>query len=164
MRNINRGFRECHRGNIARAIRKDHVHFDANDQLRSDRVGEQWVITIDPGVAVDTQSLRGTMHRNEQHPDMRVDGEVADTLEHAVAVVVRKCKFRRSGDPDKSGRATLEGAIRMSGRVGGRYEEIDAAFNKDLVVVSERGTRPLLEAIGKAPTAKLILKYAIALV
>ena len=71
---------------------------------------------------------------------MRVDGEVADTLEHAVAVVVRKRDFRWSGDPDKPRRATLEGAIRVSGRVGGRHEEIDATFNKDLVVVSERGT------------------------
>ena len=108
MRNIHRGFRECHRGNIARAIRKDHVYLDANDQLRADRVGEQWVITIDPGVAVDAQSLRGAMHCHEQQPDMRVDGKVADTLEHAVAVVVRKRKFRRSGDPDKSGAPPLK--------------------------------------------------------
>src|SRR5438874_8846140 len=54
MRDINRGFTECHGGNVARAIWKDHVGFDANDQLRPDRLGKQGIITINSGLAIDT--------------------------------------------------------------------------------------------------------------
>jgi hypothetical protein len=40
-------------GNVARAIWKDHVYFDADNQLRADRLGEQWIVAINPGVAVN---------------------------------------------------------------------------------------------------------------
>src|SRR5712692_1648102 len=53
----------------------------------------------------------------------------------------------------------------MPGRVGGRHKKVDAAFNKDLVVVAEhRACQLFLEPIGKAPTVKLVLKCTIALV
>src|SRR5450432_721719 len=53
----------------------------------------------------------------------------------------------------------------MPGRVGGRHEEVDAAFDKDLVVVAEhRACQFFLEPIGKAPAFKLVLKCTIALV
>src|ERR1700676_5384239 len=53
----------------------------------------------------------------------------------------------------------------MPGRVGGRHEEVDAAFDKDLVVVAEHRTCQLfLEPIGKAPAVKLVLKCSVALV
>src|ERR1700682_3579470 len=106
--NINRGLGERHCGNIARAIWKDHVHFDADDHLRADRPGEQRIITIDPCAAVDAQSLRTAVHGNEQQPDMRVDREVAEALEHAIAVVIRKCKLGRSGDANETRRAAFE--------------------------------------------------------
>ena len=54
MRDINRGFIECHGRNVARAIWKDDVGFDANDQLRADRLGEQGIITINSGLAIDS--------------------------------------------------------------------------------------------------------------
>jgi hypothetical protein len=91
--NINGLLGERQRWNVARAIWKNHVYFDADNQLRSGRLGEQWIITINPGVAVDTQSFRTAMHCNEQKSDMRIDGKVAKTLEHAIAVVIWKCKF-----------------------------------------------------------------------
>src|ERR1700716_1703183 len=53
----------------------------------------------------------------------------------------------------------------MPGRVGGRHKEVDAAFDKDLVVVAEhRACQLFLEPIGKAPAVKLVLKCTIALV
>ena len=48
--------------------------------------------------------------------------------------------------------------------VGGRNKEVDAAFNEAFVVVAERGARQFFQAIGKAPTVELVLKYAIAFV
>src|SRR4051812_47934941 len=54
MRDINRGFIECHGRNVARAIWKDDVGFDANNQLRADRLGEQGIVTINSGLAIDT--------------------------------------------------------------------------------------------------------------
>src|SRR5207302_571984 len=107
-RNINRGRGERHRGNIARAVWKDHVHLDADHQLRADGLSEQGIIAVNPDAAVDAQSLRTIMHRNEQKPDMRVDREVAEALEHAIAVVIGKCEFGRSGDANESRRAALE--------------------------------------------------------
>src|SRR6266853_2416582 len=106
--NINRGLGQRHSGNIARAIWKDHVDLDADDHLRAGRLAEQRIITIDRCAAVDSQSLRAAMHGNEQKPDMRIDREVAEALEHAIAVVIRKCKFGRSGDANETGRAALE--------------------------------------------------------
>src|ERR1700730_17998839 len=53
----------------------------------------------------------------------------------------------------------------MPGRVGGRHKEVDAAFDKALVVVAEhRACQLFLEPIGKAPAVKLVLKCTIALV
>src|SRR6266481_7002712 len=106
--NINRGLGERHGRNIARAIWKDHVDFDADDHLRADRRGEQRIVTIDPCAAVDAQSLRAAMHGNEQKPDTRVDREVAEALEHAIAVVIWKCKLGWSGDANETRRAALE--------------------------------------------------------
>src|SRR6266403_959053 len=107
-RNVNRGLGECHRGDVARAVWKDHVHFDPDHQLRAAGLGEQGITTVNPCLAVDSQALRTAMHRNEQKPHMRVDREVAEALEHAMAVVIRKCEFRRSGDANESRRAALE--------------------------------------------------------
>src|SRR6266436_2604718 len=52
----------------------------------------------------------------------------------------------------------------MSGCVRGRDKEVDAAFNKALVVVAEFCARHFLQAIGKAPAFELVLKYPIAFV
>jgi hypothetical protein len=90
MWNINRGLGECHGRNVARTIWKDYLRLDANDQLRADRLGEKRIVAIDPGVAVDAQSLRIAMHCNEQKPDMWIDRKVAETLEHAISVIIWK--------------------------------------------------------------------------
>src|SRR5260370_19899110 len=113
-RNINRGLGERHGGNIARAIWKNHPHVDADDQLRTDRPGKQRIITVNPCAAVDAQSLRAAVHGNEQKPDMRIDRYVAEALEPPVAVIIRKCKFGRTGHANASSRAALEWTIRMS--------------------------------------------------
>src|ERR1700674_1732480 len=53
----------------------------------------------------------------------------------------------------------------MPGRVGGRHKEVDAAFDKALVVVAEhRACQLFLEPVGKAPAVKLVLKCTVALV
>src|SRR6266702_3060846 len=107
-RHINRGSGERHRGNIARAVWKDHLHLDPDHHLSAGRTGKKRISTIDPCTAVDAQSLRSAMHRDEQKPDMRVDRKVAKALEHAVAVIIRKCKFGRSGDANETRCAALE--------------------------------------------------------
>jgi hypothetical protein len=52
----------------------------------------------------------------------------------------------------------------MSGCVGSRHKEVDAAFNKAFVVVAEFRARQFFQAIGKAPAFELVLKYTIAFV
>src|SRR3981189_849820 len=104
------------------------------------------------------------MHGNEQKPDMRVGRKVAEALEHAIAVVIRKRQFGRGGDANETRRAALERTVRTSGAVGGRNEEVAAVFDKALVVVAERCARQFFQTVGEPPAIKLVLKCAAAFV
>jgi hypothetical protein len=48
------------------------------------------------------------MHGDEQQADLGIHHDVAEALEHAVAVIVGECEFRRAGDGHKSRHAALE--------------------------------------------------------
>src|SRR5690349_22577210 len=45
---------------------------------------------------------------NEQQSDMRIAADIAEALEHAVAVIVGKSKLRRCGHSHEPGSAALE--------------------------------------------------------
>src|SRR4029079_14554095 len=60
-RHVHRRFGERHRGNVTRTIRKDHVDFDADDQLRADSFRKQGIVTVNPSATIDPQSLRIAM-------------------------------------------------------------------------------------------------------
>jgi hypothetical protein len=83
----------------------------ANDELRADGLGQQRIAVAHAGAAVDAQAFRLVVHGDEQQADIGIDDDVAEALEHAVAVIVGKCDLGRAGDAHKARRAALERAI-----------------------------------------------------
>src|SRR5262249_1703608 len=100
-------------GNVPRAIGKDRLSRHADNQLSPGDLVHQRIVAFDTGDAVDTQPLSLAVHRDEQQPDMRIDADIAEALEHAVAVVIGKRELRWRGNPDEPRRAALERAIGM---------------------------------------------------
>src|SRR4051794_21529129 len=108
LRRINRRLDELHLRNIARAVWKDRTRLHTHDQLRADGLGEQRIVAAYRGAAIQAQPPWPLMQVDEQQPDMRVDQEIAEALEHPVAVIVGKRDLAVAGDAHESGRPTLE--------------------------------------------------------
>src|SRR5215207_4528767 len=104
------------------------------------------------------------MHGNEQQAYFRVDQNIAEALEHAVAVIVGKGQFRRARNPDEARHAALEGAIGTSLGVGGRKKEVRRALDECPVVGCELRAGKSFQAIGNLATAELILQPAVSFV
>src|SRR4051794_41072847 len=107
-RHVDRRFDRTHRRNIARTIRKDRVRGHANDQLSADGLRQQRIAVAHAGAAVDAQAPWLVMHGDEQQADIGIGDDVAETLEHAVAVIVGECDLGRPGDAHKAWRTALE--------------------------------------------------------
>ena len=131
---IHRRFDRPHGRNIARTVRKDRARGHANDQLRADCLRQQRIVVAHPGAAVDPQAARLVVHRDEQQPDIGIGDDVAEALEHAVAVIVGERDLGRPGDAHKARRTALERAIGPAFGVRRRQEEIRQAFDELLVV------------------------------
>ena len=102
------------------------------------------------GRAVDAQALRPAMHGDEQQADVGIDHDVAEALEHAVAVVVGECEFGRAGDGHEARHAALERAIGLADRRGSGEEEEFERLDEGLVVFREFGVaEALFETIGQ---------------
>lgn len=114
---------------------------------------------MDRGHAIDPQAPR-LVETHEQQPDLRVHRDVAEALEHAVAVVVREGELVGRSHPHKAGEAALEGAVWAAVGVGGGEEEEEAgALDEGPVGVGERGAREMLFfAIGDAAAAEGVLQ------
>ena len=93
------------------------------------------------GLAVDAQPARLLVHVDEQQADVGIDQQVAQALEHAVAVVVGEGQLVRRRHAHEAGRAALEGAVRAPIGVGCGEEEIDCALDEGLVVGGEGRAR-----------------------
>src|SRR5262249_10132778 len=105
---VDRWFCEPHGRNVARTVRKNCFRSYAHNELRSHRIGEQRIVVAHRRDPVDAQPSRLVVHRDEQYPDVRIDQDISQTLEHAVAVVIGKCQFGRPGDAYKSGHTAFE--------------------------------------------------------
>jgi hypothetical protein len=77
---------------------------------------------VQRSIAVHPQPLP-RLEIDEQEADRRVGRDVAEALEHAVAVVARESERVRRHDPHESGRAALVRAIGLALRIGRREEE-----------------------------------------
>src|SRR5262245_45189034 len=96
---------------------------------------------------------------------MRVSADVAEALEHAVAVVVGKDEEVGRNDAGKARRAALERAIGVAVRGRSGEEEKRAALDEGLVAIGEAIAAELLvEPVGQRAAAELILQRAIAVV
>src|SRR3990170_4227841 len=82
---------------------------------------------------------------DKQHPDVRVHHEVSETLEHAVAIVARKCERLCVQYPDKSRQAPLVGAVGPPLCVGCGEEEQRPALDERPILVGESASRQDLD-------------------
>ena len=165
LRHIDRRLDQLHLRDIARAVRENRARLHAHDHLRADGLRQQRVLARHRRATVDAQPPRALVQIDEQQPDVRIDQQIAEALEHAVAVVIGKRQFGVRRHAHKARRAALERAVRPAFGVGGGDEEIDRAFDERLVVGGERRARQLLlQAIGDAAAVELILQAAIAVV
>src|SRR2546429_4666083 len=162
---IHRRFDRSHRWNISRTVRKDRARSYANDKLRADSFRQQWVAIAHAGAAVDPQPLRLVVHGNEQQADIGIGDDVAETLEHAVSVIVGKCDLGRPGDAHKARRSALERAIGPPFGVRCRQEEIWQAFDELLVVGREfLAHQLLLQPVRNPAAVEPILQLSISFV
>src|ERR1041384_944862 len=111
-------------------------------------------------IAVDAQPL-ALLEIDEQDADGRVGRNVAEALEHAVAVVARKGERVRRDDPHESGRTPLVRAVGLALRIGARQEE-EALLGKECAILfAELGAQQLFgQAIGDAPAVEALLQRA----
>src|SRR3990172_107139 len=96
---------------------------------------------------------------DKQHPDVRVHHEIAETLEHAVAIVARKRKRLRVQYPDKSRQAPLVGAIGPPLCVGRGEEEQRPALDERAILIGEGGScQDLDQPVGELARGEPILQ------
>ena len=140
LRRVDRRLDQLQRRDVARAIGKDRARRDAHDQLRADGRRAAADRRARTAAVPLTRSRFGLpcMAMNSR-PTFGLTSEIAEALEHAVAVVVGKRQLARPGHAHEARHAALERAVRPALRVGGREEEIDRAFDERLVVGGERG-------------------------
>src|SRR5262245_59832511 len=105
------------------------------------------------------------MHGDEQQANMRVHNQIAEALEHAVAVVIGKRQLRGIGNAHESRHAALERAIGPPTSVGSRQEKIGGAFDESLVVCTECVSGELFfEPVRNASTIETVLQLTISVV
>src|SRR3954453_17551975 len=92
-----------------------------------------------------------------------MDQDVAEALEHPVAVIVGEGEFGWPGHPHESRHPTLEGAIRPSLGIGGGKKEIRRTLDEGAVVRRKLGARKRFEAVGNEAALELILQPAVSL-
>ena len=138
---------------------------DAHQKLAAREVRQQRILESQLRGPRDAQTFRLLAHRDEQQPDMRIAPDVAQALEHAVAVIVGIDQEIGGYDPREPGRSALERAIGPPFGVRGGQEEEGQALDKRLVAVRERRAMGLFQqAVGQRDAAKAALKLAVSFV
>src|SRR6185503_7401873 len=105
-------------------------------ELGAGQLREERIVLVHRGPPVHAEALR-TLEVDEEQADLRVDEEIAEALEHAVAVVARKRQRLRIHHADKAGPAALVRAVRAALRVGGGEEEHGPRLDEGPVRVAE---------------------------
>jgi hypothetical protein len=95
---------------------------------------------------------------------MRVDENIATTLEHAVAVVVGESYFVRCNYADETGYAALIVAVGPAFGVGSSKKEEHSALDECSVVISESSAPGhLFKPVSNFAALKLVLQLSTAL-
>jgi len=102
---------------VARAVGKDVLRLHPHDQLCAGKGFQERVRGIDAGRTVDAQPFR-RLEVDEEQSDARIHEDVAQALEHAVAVVAREREHVGRDDTDESGAPALVRAVRRAVAVG----------------------------------------------
>src|SRR5580704_13125007 len=148
--------------NIARTVGKNVPGGYAHQRLRAGHVRHRRTVERQFGAPVDAQSAALFAHAHEEQADMRIDAEIAETLEHAVAVVIGKYQLIRRNDAHKSRRTALEGTIRPPFGIGGCKKEERSACDECLVIIRELGAMRFFdETVGERAAAETILQRTI---
>src|ERR1700674_5098847 len=163
-RRIARFLGELHRRDVARAVGKDRARAYAYDQLRADRLREQGVVGADDSASVHAQAARFLEVDEEQaHPG--IDRDIAEALEHSVAVEIGESKLGGADHPYETRRAALERAIRPALSIRGRKEKVARAFDEILITLGElRAGGDLFQPVGDLAALEPILQPAVSLV
>src|SRR6202035_4111392 len=103
------------------------------------------------GPPAHPQSL-GTLEVDEEHADGGVDQNVAETLEHAVAIVARKGERPWLHDPDEPRPPSLVRAVRPPLGVRRGQKEHRPALDERAIAVRESRVRDDFdEPVGESP-------------
>ena len=157
-RGIHRRLDRRHRVDIARAVRKDRLGAHAHDELGSGELREERIVLVHRGPPVHPEALR-TLEVDEEQADLRVDEEIAEALEHAVAVVAGKRQRLRIHHADEAGPPALVRAVRAALRVGGGEEEHGPGLDEGPVGVGEDAVDDLLDhPIGEPARVEALLE------
>src|SRR3989442_1211200 len=100
-----------HLMNVTGTVGEDGFGMNAHDQLGADEIGKQRIRLAHSRPTGYSKPL-GAFEVDEQNPNLRVDEDIPEALEHAVAVVAGKRQRPRLDDPDKSGQPTFVRAVR----------------------------------------------------
>src|SRR4051812_14199940 len=107
---------------VARAVREDALNVHSDQRLATREFAEQRVVGSDRCRTTDPHPV-GAFEVDEEQANLRVGEDIAETLEHAVAVVIRKGERPIIEYPDESGHTALVRNIWLAVCIGGRQEE-----------------------------------------
>ena len=137
---------------------------DANDELRPLVLGQERVVLVDRGDAVQPHPLLA-LEVDEQQAHLRVREQVPHREEHAVAVVAGESDRVLVEHLDEARIAALVRALRRPVLVRGREEEHVARLDEGAVVGVDRvPDDALLEPVGEAARVEAVLEAAAVLV
>src|SRR5258708_6113656 len=97
----------------------DLLHLDVNYSFRAGEGTHAVGIPVDRCATGELESAAG-IEIDEQQSGMWIDREIAERIEHAVAIVVRECDVPRVEYPHEAGIATLVRDIRAALRIVSR--------------------------------------------
>ena len=155
---VGRRFHHLHSMDVARAIRKNLRCTHAHDQLCAGKLLEQRIVELDKTGSVHAQTAR-LLEVDKQQRNRWVHEHVAETAEHAVAVVTRKRDLIDVGHSDEPRCTAFVRAVWPPVAIGGCNEEQRSTLDERTILVGELGSRQLVDqAIGKPARIEPILQ------
>src|SRR5687768_12932846 len=107
-RRIDRGLDKLETVDVARTVRENRLRLHPDDELRALEFGAH---ILEPRRAVHPEAPR-LLEIEEEQADIRIDPDIAQAAEHAVAVVAWERQLVRRGNAHKTRQAALVGALR----------------------------------------------------
>lgn len=121
---------------VSRAVGKDPLWSDGDDELRAFPNGEEVWLVSKLGHPLDPHAIR-SFEVDEQERDSRVHQHVAEASELPVAVVARKRERGFVEDPYETGKSSLVRDVWPAIGVSGSKKEQVGGLHERLVLSSE---------------------------